>query len=144
MTHSDDCTALVASFEGLRTAAYQDGGGIWTIGYGHTGDVHEGDTCTREQALEWLSYDLATADAAINRLVKVPLNQHQFDALVSFTYNVGQGNLAKSTLLSLLNQKAYDGAASQFLVWDKIAGVSSPGLAIRRAKEKALFLEEVS
>lgn len=141
MTHSDDCTALVASFEGLRTTAYQDGGGIWTIGYGRTGDVHKGDTCTKEQALDWLNYDLATTDAAVNRLVKVPLNQHQHDALVSLCFNIGEGNFAKSTLLSLLNQGAEIGASQQFLRWDKVARVSSPGLAIRRAKEKVLFLE---
>src|SRR5262245_12639546 len=92
---------LIEEFEGCILHAYPDpatGGAPWTIGYGHTAGVQPGDTCSREQALDWLRKDLAWAEAAVNRLVAVPLEQHQFDALVSFTFNLGQGALAQSTL----------------------------------------------
>lgn len=139
MTHSDVCTHMVAGFEGIKLNAYLDGNGIPTIGYGHTQGVQMGDTCTQQEALQWLSDDLGTADDAVNRLVTVPLNQNQYDALVSFTYNVGQGHLQHSTLLDLLNQGAYVGASAQFLAWNKIGGVESKGLTNRRLAERALF-----
>jgi lysozyme len=124
----------------LQLTAYQDPVGVWTIGYGHTGaDVQPGLTITQEQASDLLLQDVAGAVAAVNRLVTVPLTQNQFDALVDFTFNVGQGNLASSTLLRELNAGNTAGAAAQFLVWVYAKGVELPGLVTRRQAEAALF-----
>lgn len=131
---------LIESFEGLALKAYADQRGIWTLGYGHAASVKPADTCTPEQADAWLAGDLATAEGAVSRLVTVPLNQNQFDALVSLCFNIGQGSFHHSTLLSLLNQKAYLGAANQFLAWKMTNGVPNQGLLNRRMQEKALFL----
>src|ERR1019366_2511495 len=132
MTTSPIGRKLIESFEGLSLKAYLDQRHIQTIGYGHTGQLKPGDTCTPEQADAWLVGDLATAEGAVNRLATVPLNQNQFDALVSLCFNIGQGNFEPSTLLSLLNQKAYLGAANQFLVWKMTNGVLNQGLLNRR------------
>jgi lysozyme len=138
--HSPQCVSLVASFEGMELRAYQDQGGIWTLGYGHTADVKEGDTCTQQQAEAWLSEDLETADIAVNKAVTVPLTQNHFDALVSLCFNIGQGNFAKSTLVRILNAGSIQAAADQFLVWDKVGGQTNAGLLRRRNAERALFL----
>lgn len=152
MTHSPACTLLTAHFESLRTVAYQDGNGIWTLGYGHTEGVKEGDTCTYEQAKAWLSQDLGIADAALNLLVDVALDQNEWDALCDFVYNIGQGNFATSTCLKLLNQDDKAGAINsicyndndQWHGWVFVAGQVSHGLVVRRQAEQALFntLEE--
>lgn len=141
MTTSPNGRALISSFEGLRLAAYKDQRGIPTIGYGHAIGVQMGETITQPEADAFLADDLQTAEAAIARLVHVPLSQNQFDALVSFVYNVGQGNFAHSTLLDLLNQGAYAGAAQQFMKWIYTNGVVNPGLERRRLAEQKLFLE---
>lgn len=139
--------ALIEQFEGLRLAAYQDGAGIWTIGYGHTGlngpaaCVRQGDVCTSAQADEWMDSDVGEAERAVNTLVKIPLNQNQFDALVSFTYNLGWASLEGSTLLRLLNAGATQIAAAEFPKWDHVAGKVSEGLLERRMEERALFVE---
>jgi len=140
LSYSDQGLALTEQFEGLQLTAYQDPVGVWTIGYGHTGsDVQPGLTITQEQASDLLLQDVAGAVAAVNRLVTVPLTQNQFDALVDFTFNVGQGNLASSTLLRELNAGNTAGAAAQFLVWVYAKGVELPGLVTRRQAEAALF-----
>ena len=142
MKTSEAGIALIQAFEGSVLHAYPDpatGAEPWTIGYGHTKGVKPGQTCTREQALEWLREDLAWAEAAVSQYVKVPLAQHQFDALVSFTFNLGAGSLASSTLLRLLNQKDYAGAALQFPRWCNGPNGPLPGLVRRRAAEQALF-----
>ena len=131
--------ALIERFEGLRLQAYQDGNGVWTIGYGHTSGVVAGQFETQAEAEADLCADLETAEAAVTRLVAVPLTQAQFDALVSFTYNEGQGRLKNSTLLKLLNAGSYALAAAAFGSWDIIAGQHSDGLAARRLAEVALF-----
>jgi lysozyme len=134
---------LTEQVEGLRLTAYQDSVGVWTIGYGHTGsDVRPGLTITQEQASALLQQDVAGAVAAVNRLVTVTLTQNQFDALVDFTFNEGQGNLASSTLLRELNAGNTAGAAAQFLVWVYAGGVQLPGLVKRRQAEAALFQSE--
>jgi len=133
--------ALIEQFEGLRLTAYQDGAGVWTIGYGHTQGLKEGDTCTQEQAAAWLASDVAEAEAEVNGLVKVPLNQNQFDALVSFAFNLGGQALESSTLLRELNAGSYALAAAQFPRWDMVAGQPSAGLQGRRAAEQELFLQ---
>ena len=143
LSYSDQGLALTEQFEGLQLTAYQDPVGVWTIGYGHTGnDVQPGLTITQEQASALLLQDVASAVAAVNRLVTVPLTQNQFDALVDFTFNVGQGNLASSTLLRELNAGNTAGAAAQFLVWVYAGGVQLPGLVKRRQAEAALFQSE--
>lgn len=133
---------LIQGFEKLSLVAYKDGGGVWTIGYGHTGpDVNYDMICTIAQADKWFDQDTETAIAGINRLVKVPLTQNQFDALVSFVYNLGVGAFEKSTLLKVLNAGDYAGAADQLLRWDHDNGVQVPGLTRRRKAERELFLK---
>jgi lysozyme len=141
MTHSEKATKLVESFEGLETTAYRDQRDIWTIGYGHTSGVKEGMTCTPAQANTWLNQDLATADHAVNAYITADLTQNMFDALVSFTFNVGAGNLEHSTLRQLLNGGSKLAAADQFLVWNHTNGVVNAGLTRRRQAERSLFLQ---
>jgi lysozyme len=139
MKASGACRALIREFEGCRLRAYQDSAGIWTIGVGHTRGVKQGDQCSQQQADVWLTEDLHDAEAAVSSSVKKPLTQNQFDALVSFTFNLGGRRLAESTLLILLNRGNYAGAAAQFPCWNKSNGVTLPGLVRRRAAEAALF-----
>ncbi|MGJ3251504.1 MAG: lysozyme [Elainellaceae cyanobacterium] len=133
---------LIKSFEGLRLEAYLDPVGIWTIGYGTTSGVRPGMEITAAEAEDLLKRDLRRFEAAVSRNVKVPINDDQFSALVSFTYNVGEGALASSTLLKLLNQGDIRGAADQFLRWNKAGGRVLAGLTRRRKAERALFLGE--
>ncbi|MFG8171273.1 lysozyme [Pseudomonas aeruginosa] len=135
---------LIKSSEGLRLSAYQDSVGVWTIGYGTTAGVKPGQPITKERAEELLRDDVKRFEDQVLRLVKVPLTQGQFDALVSFTYNLGPGALEKSTLLKLLNRGDYQGAADQFPRWVNAGGKRLEGLVKRRAAERALFLEPLS
>ncbi|MDE1715762.1 lysozyme [Chromobacterium amazonense] len=140
MKTSQNGIAIIQKFEGLRLTAYRDIVGVLTIGYGHTGpDVTPGLTITQPRAVALLQQDLAKFEAGVSRLVKVPLSQNQFDALVSFSYNLGLGSLQNSTLLRLLNAGDYVGAAGQFILWDKAGGKAVPGLLARRTAEQALF-----
>ena len=133
---------LICSFEGLELKAYLDSANIWTIGYGtiirNGVKVKKGDICTIEQAKAYMASDLKSFEAAVNK-VKVPLNQNQYDALVSLTYNIGVNAFANSTLLKKLNASDYKGAAAQFDVWNKVKGKVVQGLVNRRAKERKLF-----
>ena len=139
-SYSNKGLALTKHFEGLRLSAYQDSVGVLTIGYGHTGSsVHPGMTITEQQATELLLQDVTGAVAAVNRLVTVPVDQDQFDALVDFVYNVGAGNFARSTLLRELNAGNIAAAAAQFPQWGCAGGVKLPGLLRRRLSEQALF-----
>lgn len=117
--------------------------GVLTIGWGHTNHhgrkFNEATRWTRAQCDAALAEDLRGFEQAVERLVKVQLNQNQFDALVSFAYNCGEGNLGKSTLLRKLNRGDYEGAAEQFAVWNKGAGQVLRGLVRRRAAEAKLF-----
>ena len=132
--------ALIKSFESCRLKAYLDQRGVWTIGWGHTGPaVTAQSVCSQADADAWLIQDTLTAQKAINSQVDVALTQNQFDALVSFVFNVGAGAFAGSTLLRYVNQ-AVPAAADEFLRWDHVNGVTNPGLARRRAAERALFL----
>lgn len=139
MRISDKGLALIKEFEGLRLVAYLDSVGVPTIGYGHTRGVKMGDTCTREQADAWLMEDVNDAEKCVNIAVSVPLTQGEYDALVSFTYNLGCGNLRKSSLLRLLNDADYDGAALEFRRWDKAGGQIIAGLTRRRYAEAQRF-----
>lgn len=131
---------LIKSFEGCVLKAYKCPAGVWTIGYGHTAGVKEGDIISKKQAEELLKQDLKQFETYVNNLVTVELNQYQFDALVSFCYNIGPGNLKSSTLLKLLNKWDYEGAAEQFDRWVKAGDKKLAGLVRRRAAEKELFL----
>lgn len=143
---------LIKSFEGLRLTAYRDVAGVWTIGYGstryHDGrSVKPGDKLTSEvQASAIFVNTLGQYENAVNSYVKAPLTQNQFDALVSFTYNEGTHALKESTLVKKLNAKDYQGAADQFLVWNKITNphtgqkVVCDTLTERRTAERHLFL----
>ena len=136
---------LVKEFEGLRLKAYQDPGGTWTIGYGHTGsDVSPGNAISESQAEALLRQDLKAAEAAVRKSVRVPLTANQFSALVSFTYNLGSGALASSTLLDRLNQQDYQGAAAEFSKWVYAKREKLSGLVRRREDEKQLFLTPVN
>ena len=133
----------IAQREGERLTAYPDpatGGEPFTIGVGHTGGVAEGDTITQEESRAFLAADLATAEAAINRGVKVPVSQNEFDAMVSFTFNVGVANFMTSTLLRLLNIGDHKDAANEFPKWNRAAGRVMAGLVTRRAGERDQFL----
>lgn len=112
---------------------------VWTIGWGHTQGVYEGMTCTLAQAQAWFMQDMAWAQSAVLSAVIVPLNQNQFDALVSFTENEGATAFEQSTLLRLLNAGNYSAAAAQFPRWVYQRGQILPGLVTRRQQEAALF-----
>lgn len=139
MNYSKDGLALTERFEGCRYNAYQDVVGVWTIGYGHTDGVYAGQTCTAEEAEEWLLEDVASAVDAVNRLVTVELTQDEFDSLVDFTFNLGTGAFTHSTLLAYLNDGDFEAAADQFDLWDKAGGRVVAGLLRRRQAEAALF-----
>lgn len=132
----------IKEHEGLRLNAYlptpKD---KWTIGWGHTKDVHKGMSITQAQAEKFLREDLQWAEEAVLNLVLVPLKQNQFDALVSFVFNIGEPQFRKSTLLRVLNNSNYEEAGNQLLRWDKQAGKVLPGLVKRRAKERELWLK---
>lgn len=142
MTINQDGLDLIKSFEGLYLDAYLDPVDIWTIGYGHTEGVYEGMTITEAEAEELLRKDLAEFEAYVSEAVQVDLNENQFSALVSFTFNLGPENLLDSTLLKLLNQGDFQGAADQFPIWNKAGSQELEGLTRRRKAERALFLGE--
>ena len=138
--YSPQVRPLVKEFEALRLRAYlptkKD---RWTIGWGHTRGVKSGMICTIEQAEKWLDEDLKTAERTVRRL-RMPLTQNQWDALVSFCFNVGDENARTSTMFRLLNLGEYEKAAEQFDRWKYQEGVVLGGLVRRRALEKKLFL----
>ena len=132
---------LIKKYEGCVLKAYKCPSGVWTIGYGHTNGVKSGMQITKAQALDYLKQDLSIYEKAVTKYVKVPLNQNQFDALVSFSFNCGAGALKTSTLLQKLNSSNYNGAANEFLKWNKSNGKVLNGLVRRREEEKELFLK---
>jgi len=141
MKTSEAGKRFIKEKEGLRLEAYRCSAGVLTIGYGHTAGVVPGMKIDLMQAEKFFADDLEKkAEAVVNRLVKVSLSQGQYDALVSFTFNLGAGNLMKSTLLKLLNAGDYSGAAKQFERWNKSGGKVTAGLVKRRAEEKKMFL----
>jgi len=140
--------SLLKLFEGLRLEAYLDAVGIWTIGYGHTAGVRPGDTVTPAQAESLLENDLHAFARGVSHLVRVPLNENEFAALVSLAYNIGLGKLAKSRVLKRLNAGDRRGAADAFDLWNKgrVDGQLAilPGLSRRRAAERTLFLKPIA
>lgn len=139
MTYSKSGISLTESFEGLRCEAYQDSVGRWTIGYGHTLNVHPGDTCTQLDAEEWLEQDMDWAERVVNALVTIQLTQGEYDALVDFTFNLGSGSVQHSQLLALVNQGKFAEAAQQFQLWDHAGGQVVAGLLRRRVAEEQEF-----
>lgn len=130
---------LIKEFEGCRLTAYRCPANVLTIGYGHTQGVYEGQKITDSQASEYLKADIAKFEKSVNNLVKVKVTQNMFDALVSFTYNLGAGALKTSTLLKYLNSEDYEKASSEFSKWNKAGGRVLTGLVKRRSLEKKLF-----
>ena len=139
MRTGTDGIELIRHFEGCCFDAYLCPAGVWTIGYGHTANVKEGDRVDQEAAEAFLIEDLEKFEQAVTRLVEVPLTQQQFDALVSWTFNLGPGNLEKSTLLAKLNQGEYTDVPFEIKRWTRAGGVILPGLVKRRDAEAALF-----
>ena len=139
MRISQEGVNLIKHFEGCRLEAYKCPAGVWTIGYGHTKGVKEGDAIEQEAAEAFLIEDLEAFEQAVARLVKVPITQQQFDALVSFTFNLGAGNLERSTLLEKLNGYQYIEVPEQMMRWVRAGGQVLDGLVKRRAAEAALF-----
>lgn len=142
---------LIKSFEGYHRklpsgdcVAYRCPAGVWTLGWGCTVGIREGMVWTPQQAEDALRREIAKFEAAVTRLVTVEINQNQYDALVSFAYNCGEGALAKSTILRRTNAGDFDGAAKAFAMWNKGGGRVLPGLVRRRAEEAALFLRPVA
>lgn len=150
MKISDAGLSLIRTFEGLRTSAYKCPAGIWTIGYGHTSNVTKDMLITQKEAECLLLSDLAYFEKAVTNLVKEgSCTQSQFDALVCFAFNVGVGSLAASTLLKKFKAGDIQGAADEFLRWNKAASpdtrkkIEVKGLTLRRQAERRLFLSEL-
>lgn len=145
MKISNDGILLIKKFEGCSLTAYQDSVGVWTIGYGWTQSVAgkpvgRGMTITQNTAEQLLLTGLSQYEAGVTNLVSKPLTQHQFDALVSFAYNLGIKSLGTSTLLKRLSAGDYRGAADEFPKWNRAGGKVLNGLIARRAAERSLFL----
>ena len=151
MTPSQDCIKLVQEFEGCAKKradgsmeAYPDpgsGGDPWTIGWGSTGpDIKKGVVWTQKQCDDRFTEHLGEFAQKVSKILSdTPTTQHQFDALVSFAYNLGPGNLSSSTLLKKHKARDFAGAAAEFAKWTKAAGKVLPGLDKRRAAEAALY-----
>ncbi|MGH9588375.1 MAG: lysozyme [Acidobacteriaceae bacterium] len=144
LTYSKEGLRLTELFEGDVLTAYQDQRGVWTIGYGHTGDVHPGQSITQQEAEALLAGDISAAVQCVNDAVKAKLTQAQFDALVDFAFNVGAGNFRRSTLLKEVNAGHFPRAAAQFNLWDHCGGVVNAGLLRRRRAEAAEFGRDIS
>ena len=130
---------LIKHFEGCELYAYKCPAGVWTIGYGHTKGVEPGMQITEQDAEDMLKEELIEYESYINDLVTVGLNQNQFDAMVSWVYNLGAGNLKASTLLKVLNAGDYAGVPEQMLRWNKAGGKVLEGLTRRRQAEADFF-----
>tara|TARA_B110000977_G_scaffold125839_1_gene161013 strand:+ start:189 stop:614 length:426 start_codon:yes stop_codon:yes gene_type:complete len=130
---------LIKHFEGCELEAYKCPAGVWTIGYGHIKTAVEGMTITQHQADEMLIEEMNEYEGYINNSVRVDLTQNQFDAMVSWVYNLGNGNLNASTLLKVLNSGDYAGVPEQMLRWNKAGGRVLEGLTRRRQAEADLF-----
>ena len=139
MKISAEGLALIKKFEGCELEAYQDAVGVWTIGYGHIKGVKEGMTITKQQAEEMLLEELVEYENYVLEAVNHQLDQCMFDALVSWTYNLGPSNLNSSTMLKVLNAGDYDAVPEQIKRWNKAGGKVLQGLVRRREAEALLF-----
>ena len=130
---------LLKDFEGFRTHAYQDSVGVWTIGYGHTKGVTPNMIISAAQGEQMLVEELKEYENYVDELVKVPLHPHQYDALVSWVYNLGPTNFKSSTMLKVLNEGKYDEVPAQMKRWNKAGGKELDGLTRRRNAEAEMF-----
>lgn len=137
---SSSCVGMVMKFEGLKLEVYADAAGHRTVGYGHRTDMPVGEKITPEDAGEYLAFDLHVAAMCIRGTVKPPLHQQEFDALVSFVFNVGCKAFSQSSMLKLLNERKFFEAAKEFAKWDHAGGHVLPGLLDRRNSEAAMFV----
>ena len=142
MKISEEAKSLIKKFEGCKLEAYLCAAGVPTIAWGRTKDVKMGDTCTQEQADAWLDEELEEYEAYVDKAVKVKLEQNQYDALVSWTYNLGPANLNASTMLKLLNAGDYHTVPNQMKRWNKAGGEVKQGLVRRREAESTLWQGE--
>ena len=142
MKTSAEGIALIKKFEGLELDWYQCSANVWTLGYGHTQGVAEGDSCSEEEAEIILVNDLKEFETYVNALVDVELDQNQFDALVAWTFNLGPTNLRTSTLLKKLNAGEYNDVPSEIKRWNRAGGQVLDGLIRRREAEALLFAGE--
>jgi lysozyme len=157
MKVSDKCIHMILHHEGVRSKPYQCPALLWTVGVGHVIDPTHAKVklddrkqlpipagwdrvLSNDEIMDILKKDLNRFEQGVLRLIKVPLTQGQFDALVSFSFNVGLGNLQNSTLRMKVNRSEFDAAAEQFLVWTKAGGKVLKGLVTRRNDERALFI----
>lgn len=139
MKISQEGIALIKKFEGCELKSYKCAAGVWTIGYGHTTLVEKNQEITQEEADIILLADLEVYEDAVNKASTVPLEQHQFDALVSWTFNLGGANLNASTMLKVLNKGEYEEVPAQIKRWNKAGGKVLQGLIRRREAEALLF-----
>jgi lysozyme len=139
MSISEAGVEVIADREGLRTEAYQDSKGIWTIGVGHTENVHPGDTMTEEEAMDLFADDLEIFEKAVNDAIHEPMQQHEFDAFVSIAFNIGTNGFASSTFVEEYNAGNLDACADAILWWDEPDEIRS-----RRAAEHMQFLGYVA
>jgi lysozyme len=139
---SEEGISLIKKFEGCELKAYQCSANVWTIGYGHTRGVSDGDSCTQKDADDMLVDDLQEFEGYVNELVDAELTQSQFDALVAWTYNLGPTNLKSSTLLKRLNEGDMADVPHQIRRWNKAGGKVLDGLIRRREAEALLFQGE--
>ena len=139
---TDKDLSFIREVEGCKLSAYQDEGGVWTIGYGHTRGVKEGDRISTYQANTWLNTDIILFEIELDHLVKVDLSRNQRTALLSFIYNIGAAQLADSTLIQYVNKKQFDLVPNEIRKWNKVDNVVSIGLTNRREKEAILFERE--
>jgi lysozyme len=139
MQISQEGIALIKKFEGCELEAYKCAAGVWTIGYGSTKGVEEGNTITQENADNLLLEEMHEYEGYINDMVTVDLKQNEFDSLVSWVFNLGPSNLSSSTLLSRLNNKVWDDIPNQIKRWNKAGGQVRQGLVRRREAEALLF-----
>jgi len=139
MNISQEGLSLIKKFEGCELEAYKCAAGVLTIGYGSTKGVKEGDTITQEEADKLLLHEMEEYESYVNDNVTVDLKQNQFDALVSWVFNLGPANLKASTMLKVLNNKEYDDVPAQIKRWNKAGGKVLQGLIRRREAEALLF-----
>lgn len=134
---------LIKHFEGFESKAYLDIVGVLTIGYGTTKGVSKGMVITESQGEDFLKRDLAYFEDKVKKLVKVDLTQNQFDALIAWTYNLGEGNLASSTMLQKINSSKFSEVPAQMMRWNKAGGKEVAGLTRRRWAEAQLFEKDI-
>ena len=139
MQISQEGLSLIKKFEGCELEAYKCAAGVWTIGYGSTKGVKSEDTITQEEADQLLLHEMAEYEGYVNDMVKVDLNQNQFDSLVSWVFNLGPSNLSSSTLLTRINNKDWKDVPNQIKRWNKAGGKTLQGLIRRRDAEALLF-----